>query len=439
MNRPEQTVDDLMITQPIVNTSQYRIGGQKAIKLDLNQGDSITITSLDGVQSAEVIVINRQGEVAPHLLGNKTAGNAEHILQQLAQSGSASLCLRSQFEQWQVSNDMLQKAICLAGEMPETLVAKEAISLVVVAAGADMSIDQHQPATELHVSVDFAEGKTEILPAPLADIKAEYRVKRATALTYEVKKGEWIQVIDVSGKQCSDFIAFDKKALDKGKEVGLDPTATRTIMGVSNPIPGLHSRFLGPDMLSMVEVVQDTVGRHDSFMFACTPKFYEDSGYFGHVSCTDNFNRVLAPYGIAPRAGWPAINLFFNTEIGACGTVFMDEPWSRAGDYVLIRADRDLLCGSSACPDDIDSSNGWNPTDIHVRIYGAENEFPRSIAHRTTPEELPRMTKFSGFHHRVSALTTKLTEYAGYWVASEYNGWGATAEYLACRERVALL
>ncbi|HAD31708.1 MAG TPA: aminomethyltransferase, partial [Methylophaga sp.] len=153
------------------------------------------------------------------------------------------------------------------------------------------------------------EPNNDSLPEPLGPIKSELRIPLASAKTYEVQKGEWIQIIDVHGKQCSDFVAFDKQALEQGIEVGLDATATRTVMGLSNPVPGLHSRFLGTDLLSMVEVVQDTVGRHDSFLLACTPKYYDDNGYFGHISCTENFNRVLAPFGIAPRAGWPAINL----------------------------------------------------------------------------------------------------------------------------------
>lgn len=49
------------------------------------------------------------------------------------------------------------------------------------------------------------------------------------------------------------------------------------------------------------------------------------------------------------------------------------------------------------------------------------------------------MTKQTGFHSRIQALTSKLVEYHGYWVATEYDGWGAKAEYLACRERVAMI
>src|ERR687893_1650406 len=95
----------------------------------------------------------------------------------------------------------------------------------------------------------------------------------------------------------------------------------------------------------------------------------------GQVNCSDNFNRELDPYRIAKRAGWPALNFFYNTSFDSTMVMPMDEPWSRPGDYVLLRALTDLVCASSACPDDIDAANGWNPTDIHVRIYPAGNTF----------------------------------------------------------------
>ena len=66
-------------------------------------------------------------------------------------------------------------------------------------------------------------------------------------------------------------------------------------------------------------------------------------------NCSENFNEVLASYGVAPRRGWPAINFFFNTGVDANNQIYMDEPWSRPGDYVLMRALTDLVCGTSAC------------------------------------------------------------------------------------------
>ena len=117
----------------------------------------------------------------------------------------------------------------------------------------------------------------------------------------------------------------------------------------------------------------------------------------------------------------------------------MDEPWSKPRNYVLLRANRYLICASSACPDDIDPFNGRIPTDIHVRIYAETEHFNRSQHYRITPEEQSRITMSSGFFPRINALTSKISEYKGYWVANEYDGWGATAEYLACRERIAML
>ena len=137
-------------------------------------------------------------------------------------------------------------------------------------------------------------------------------------------------------------------------------------------------------MNPLVEVVRDTVGRHDTFQLACYAKYYEDMGYPGHVNCTDNFNGALDPFAIAKREGWPALNFFFNTSY-ADRFLATDEPWSRPGDYVLLRAMTDLVCASSACPDDIDPANGWQITDVHVRVYPAEHTFSQAIAHRVTP------------------------------------------------------
>ena len=49
------------------------------------------------------------------------------------------------------------------------------------------------------------------LPDPLAEPRLDFQVDRASALAYEVKAGEYIQVIDVRGRQCSDFLAFSAR------------------------------------------------------------------------------------------------------------------------------------------------------------------------------------------------------------------------------------
>lgn len=273
------------------------------------------------------------------------------------------------------------------------------------------------------------------VPPPLGPVVAEYRIEASTAIAYPVQAGQYIQIIDVEGSQCSDFLAF---AGDHHEEE-LDSTVTRTLLGMAMPQAGLLSKYFSQAMQPLIEVVQDTCDRHDSFMLACTNKYYEEAGYFDHPSCSDNFNQVLAPYGMAPRPGWPAINFFFNTAVDDSGAIASGESWSRPGDYVLLKAHQDLLCASSACPDDIDPINGWHPTPIHVRIYAAEEDFPRAIGRRAAKELPLRLTQDSAFTPRVRSLTQNLVEYNGFWVPVSYPHAGDQAEYWALRERVALM
>ncbi len=322
-----------------------------------------------------------------------------------------------------------------------TLTAESATSLIVAAPGGRV-VDGDAPATELLIEVrraNPARSEQLELPAPLAEPRLDFRVDRATARSYEVKQGEYVQVIDVQGRQCSDFLAFHAGKLQRGIERGLDATVTRTLMGQAYPTPGLNGKFYDLDMEPLVEVVRDTVGRHDTFALACQAKYYEDLGYPGHINCTDNFNGALAQYTIAPRKGWEALNFFYNTEFDANNQLVSDEPWSRPGDYVMLRALSDLVCSSSACPDDIDPSNAWEVTDVHVRVYSPQNRFSVAIAHRVTADAPPVLTQETAFHPRTSALTKSFLEYRGYWLPHCFNNEGGIAEYWACREKVVVM
>jgi len=296
-----------------------------------------------------------------------------------------------------------------------TLQSKDKCTVMLAAPGEPMNIHEQNPPTDLTVFLNkskFEETVEQyVLPEPLYDPINEKFIKRRTAETYEVKAGEYIQIIDTSGRQCSDFLAFDKTKLDKRIESIIDATATRTFMGAAYPAPGLFSKFFDADHDPMIEVVRDTVGRHDTFNYACTAKYYEDMGYFGHINCSENFNNALKKYEVKSRKGWTAINLFFNTSINQLNVASFDEPWSRPGDYVLFRASKDLICASSACPCDVDPANGWNPTDIFVRTYPKEQKYSKAIAFRMKEDSEPKLTKETGYHKKTSKLTRNFIDY----------------------------
>jgi len=315
----------------------------------------------------------------------------------------------------------------------------EADVVCVVAAPGELSSPAEQSApTDLEVVIETS-GAAGWGAGPLATPKAEFLVKAATAQSYAVSAGDYIQIVDVAGRQCSDFLAFDAAALAHGEERGLDPTVTRTVLGLASPAPGLYAKYFDSTVRPLVEIVQDTVGRHDTFLLACNAKYYADAGYPGHPNCTDNFNAALAPHGVAPRKGWPAINFFYNTTVGADGSIRSDEPWSRPGDYVLLRALTDIVCASSSCTDDIDPANGWNPTDIKVRLYDKATSFEPGSATRMTPDAEPRLTRRSAFHERTAALSGSFQDYKGFWLPTAYSNSGPIEEYWACRERAVVI
>ncbi len=417
---------------------RYQIQGGGINVLEIFPEDKIEIINDEGKQICEIISFNSKGKGDLSILNLKENSNGEYLKKAINQDEKISkLFKRKNLELNKSKSSIIFNEDCAMGEKI-TLTSKDKCTVMISSPGTEMNVHNQNPSTSLTVFLHRAkfEIKNEqyVLPEPLYDPISEKFIKRMTAETYDVKKGDYIQIIDTSGRQCSDFLAFDKIKLDKGIESIIDPTATRTFMGAAYPMPGLFSKFFDADHDPVIEVVRDTVGRHDTFNYACTSKYYEDMGYFGHINCSTNFNNVLNKYSVKPRKGWIAINLFFNTAIDANNVASFDEPWSRPGDYVLFRALKDLTCASSACPCDVDPANGWNPTDIFVRTYPKEKKISKGVAFRVNTDSEPKLTQETGFHAKTSKLTKNFINYNGYWLANNYTNYGAIKEYTSCRE-----
>ena len=131
-----------------------------------------------------------------------------------------------------------------------------------------MVINEQIPPTSLIAQIKRSEESPIILPnlpEPLAEPLQDLRLTPGSAESFSVKKGDFIQIIDVEGRECSDFLAFSQKSFDQNLERGLDITTTRTLVGSGYPGPGLFSKFFDQDMQPLLEVIQDTCGRHDAF------------------------------------------------------------------------------------------------------------------------------------------------------------------------------
>lgn len=443
--RPKLFVAGAPSLDPGVERYVLKGGGTAAFELE--DGDILELSPLEGGQNVEIVAFGARGRSDLPALGIKGKGRKPVGIQRALDQDTEDAA-RVRFGLFRRGFDLSKaSAVTVLDKDSGTgdavsFQAERAVMAVLGAPSEPMLVWEQAPATDVLVFIKRARARllnTAPLPEPLAEPRLDIRVNIASAENFEVHAGEYIQIIDVQGRQCSDFLAFNRKALDKGLAQGLDAVTTRTLNGMAYPQPGMHGKFFDRDRNPLVEIVQDTVGRHDTFNLACTSRYYEDMGYFGHPNCTENFNSVLREYPIDDRTGWPAINFFYNTNVDAHNTIWSDEPWSRAGDYVVMRALTDLVCAASSCPSDIDPSNGWRLSEIQVRVYPKDTSFKRSIGYRMSADAPLQLSRESGFHPRTSALTRNFGDYRGFWVPHCFANAGAIEEYWACRERVVIM
>ncbi len=418
-------------------------GGSRTVEIEA--GDEIAIEDRAGLQPCEVAFLDRRGRPALEALGLRSDPGADAVARLLHRDDSSARQVLERLRR--AGADVATAGAALLfreGSRPgETWrgTASDAGVLIVAAPGGRMEPDGSDPPSEIALYVRRARPADDARrrpPPPLAEPLLDFNLEPGSARAYEVRKGQYVQILDVQGRECSDFQAWDLRSLDRGAVRDIDPTSTRTMTGLAYPGPGLHSKYFSVDLAPLLEIVRDTVGRHDSFNLACTARYYEDLGYPGHANCSDNLNREASQYGDGEKEGWPAINFFYNTMLDSRNGFGMDDPWSRPGDYVLLRALTDLVCFSTACPSDVDAANAWNPTDIQVRVYPERESFSRAVARRPTPESEPAMTQETAFHQRMSALTRNFGEYGGYWLPSDFTGRGAVEEYWSVRTRAGL-
>ena len=184
-----------------------------------------------------------------------------------------------------------------------------------------------------------------------------------TGTAFRLGVGQVLRVIDPRGAQVSDLLAFNaddiREVISAGRTFDYEETIRLT---TGNQ---LWSNRSNP----MLQIIEDTVGRHDFLLTPCSEAtfrhFYPDEPV--HRGCFGNLAEALAPYGVEPDAIPVAFNIFMNVPVdGETGKLEVLAPTSHAGDFICLRAKRDLIVGLTACS--AAASNGGSFKPIHYRI-----------------------------------------------------------------------
>jgi uncharacterized protein len=179
----------------------------------------------------------------------------------------------------------------------------------------------------------------------------------------EVKTGQLLQIQTLQGKQVADFVAF---GLDDREEY-LSTSVTQSTNASIVPQKGMT--LFSNRRQGMFEIVEDTVGRHDMLYACCDPIRYEQLGAPGHANCREALTAALSDYGVGYDRIPTPINWFMNVAIRQRGELEIREPLAEQNDYVLLRALKDVVAAVSACPQDLTATNGFNPSDIRIRVF----------------------------------------------------------------------
>lgn len=80
-----------------------------------------------------------------------------------------------------------------------------------------------------------------------------------------------------------------------------------------------------------------------------------------HPSCFENLATNLAPFGIAGHHIPTTFNSFMNVIVQPSGEIRIDPPLSKAGDYLRLPAEMDLIVGLPACSADMRNCYRFKP------------------------------------------------------------------------------
>jgi uncharacterized protein len=163
---------------------------------------------------------------------------------------------------------------------------------------------------------------------------------------FRLAKGARLKVIDPRGEQVADMLAAS------ADDVAEMMSAGRTFDYLEKIYLSTGDTIYSNRSRPMLTILEDTVGRHDFLLTPCSADTFRI--IYGdrepHRGCHGNLAEALAPYGIGADDIPACFNIFMNVELdGATGKIAVKPPLSKANDYVVFRAEMDLVIGLTAC------------------------------------------------------------------------------------------
>ncbi|MGC4097415.1 MAG: urea carboxylase-associated family protein [Nitrospira sp.] len=180
--------------------------------------------------------------------------------------------------------------------------------------------------------------------------------------SFKIKQGQILRVIDPVGEQVADLFAFDEHDYNCRLSSGRSLDYASRIYLTTGDI------LYANDSKAMFSIVEDTVGLHDFLLTPCSQEMFEILyKYKGHhPSCFENLLVCLREHGISGADITTTFNIFMNVKIDPQGKLTVGVPISKAGDYIDLRAEMDMVCGLTACSAEGSNNGRFKPINFSI-------------------------------------------------------------------------
>jgi len=180
-----------------------------------------------------------------------------------------------------------------------------------------------------------------------------------------VPAGGTIEIVDLHGNQAVDCLFY--LATDTAERYSAPDTIARQGSIFLTTGSQLRSN-VGRTLLT---VVADEVGRHDTIGGACSKE--SNTLRYGHHTkaqhaCVENFLAEGARWGLGKRDLVSNINWYMNVPVEDDGTLGIVDGISAPGRSLTLQAHVDVLTLISNCPQINNPCNGFDPTAVRIVV-----------------------------------------------------------------------
>ena len=196
---------------------------------------------------------------------------------------------------------------------------------------------------------------------------------------HRLRSGQVLRITDLHGNQAVDTLFYN--ADDAEERYSL----THTLQAQRALYLAAGTRLMSSRGRTLLTIVADTCGRHDTLGGACSCESntvrYALGKRYMH-SCRNSFLLAIARDAASDAAGGALprldkrdvvsnINFFMNVPVTPEGKLTFEDGISAPGKYVELRAEMDVAVLISNCPQLNNPCNGYDPTPVRLLVWDA--------------------------------------------------------------------